>query len=271
MCKRFSHSAFPPVGPPGAISFLRFACLCAVVLATCGWQPAGAQDASTPFDKKMQWITYSGDHQVKGRWGLHLDGSWREMTASDWVQWLVRPGVNYSVSENADLQVTYSYFKVNPAGLNWDLKSFPENRLHQQIEVRHSRAGLPLRHRFRAEQRWFGAAFERKGLDPGWMQHRLRYLFGSSVPLANRAERGAVAYLSLYNEIMFRIKNAGVSAFEQNRVYAGMGLRPHQHWTIESGVFYQRVQPIRGGRMEDNFVLHTTVRTNLPFGVLVGR
>jgi hypothetical protein len=263
--------------PPGirvyAENKVLFSILCRmwVAFVAAGGLLALAQNAAMPYHKQMQWMTYAVDHPLNNRWELHFDGSWREMTSSDWVQWQVRPGVNYRLHENVDLQATYAYFKSNPAGLEWDLKSFPENRLHQQVRVRHRAGGVAFRHRVRAEQRWFGAEFERKGLDPDWMQHRFRYLVGGTIPLANRMERGTVAYLNVYEEFMLRAKNAGVSAFEQNRVYAGVGVRPYGEWSIETGVFYQRVQPILGGRMEDNFVLHTTVRSTLPFGLLGNR
>lgn len=219
----------------------------------------------------MQWQTYNANHPIDQRWGIHIDGSWREMTGSHWQQWLVRPGVNLQLDPTTQLSFTYSFFKAHPAGLEWDVKSFPEHRMHQQVQKRHGSGRIRWRHRFRAEQRYFGAELERKGLDPVWMQHRLRYLYGGQIPIARRDNRGVVSYLNLYNELMLRFRNAGVSHFEQNRVYAGVGVRPARYWQVETGVFYQRLQPIRGGGMENNFVLFTTISNSMPLRQLLRR
>lgn len=219
----------------------------------------------------MQWQTYSGDHPVSGRWGIHFDGSWREMSRAEWQQWLVRPGVNMEIDPSTQLSFTYSYFKAHPAGVEWDVKSQPEHRVHQQIQKSHGSGRVAFRHRIRAEQRYFGTEFERKNLEPGWMQHRFRYLVGGQIPLATRDDRGTVTYLSVYNELMLRFRNAGVSAFEQDRIYAGVGVRPARYWNIETGVFYQRMQPIYGGGMENNFVLFTTVSNTMPLRELFRR
>ncbi|MCW5965160.1 MAG: DUF2490 domain-containing protein [Bryobacterales bacterium] len=257
---------------PSAIARVRLAgwsarvmLLCVAASVICG------QDATAPFHKRMEWQGYTADHPISGRWGLHFDGSWREMSRSEWQQWQIRPGVNYALSENTDLSVAYSYFKAHPAGLEWDVKSFPEHRTHQQINAQQPAGRLRLQHRFRAEQRFFGSEFERKGLDAGWMQHRLRYLFGGRIPLARSNESCHSCYARLYNEVMLRVKNSGASHFEQNRTFAGLGFRPAPDWNIESGIFYQRLQPILGGPLEHNLVLHTTVSTNTSLLRLFGR
>ncbi len=256
------------VASSGAVRWLRFAGLLLTLLLV---HIASAQDVSAPRHKQSQWQAYSGDYQVSGRWGIHFDGGWREMTASGWQQWLVRPGVNLALAPRTRLQVTYSHFKAHPAGIKWDTKSLPEHRLHQQISYYSPLGRLRLEHRFRAEQRFFGPEFERKGLDSGWMQHRLRYLAGLRVPLQRPNQTCASCYARLYNEVMVRLRNAGVSRFEQNRVFAGLGFRPASHWGIESGVFYQRFVPQLGADREHNLVLYTTVSTQLDLRAMFRR
>ena len=71
-----------------------------VIALMLGARIGHSQSTATPFNKQSHWFAYSGDHAVKGKWGLHFDGGWRQMNDANWNQWLVRPGVNYQVSPN---------------------------------------------------------------------------------------------------------------------------------------------------------------------------
>ncbi len=242
-----------------------------IVFACVGGIWLLGQNGGVPDDKFMQWQAYSGNHALAGPWALHVDVGWREMSSSPWQQWLVRPGVNYNISDRTQLSLTYSFFKTHPAGVTLDALSSSEHRMHQQIRTQRRVGKLRFRHRFRAEQRYFGPNFENQGLQPVWMQHRFRYLAGIRVPLGREDGSCRSCYLRFYDEAMIRARNSGVSHFEQNRIYGGLGFRPKPEWNIESGVFYQNFKPLVGGPLEHNLVVSTTVSTSMPFRKLFGK
>lgn len=233
--------------------------------------PAGAQRTWAPFNKNLQWFAYAGDHKVAGKWGLHFDGGWRQMNNSYWNQWLLRPGVNYQASPNVQLSAAYSYFNTHPGGLDWESAAAPEHRLQEQVTIQQPVGKIGLRHRYRFDHRFLGSGFV-EGRDRTWnLQHRVRYMLRGDIPLKRASDERPAVFLALYNEFFLRYGFAGVSAFEQNRLYAGLGFRPGGATTIETGVFNQRFQPLVGGRMENNYVLVFSVSNQLPLSRLFGR
>lgn len=229
-----------------------------------------AQSTSTPFNKQLQWFAYSGDHAVKGKWGLHFDGGWRQMNDANWNQWLVRPGVNYQVSPNVQISGAYSYFMTHPGGLRLGLASFPEHRLQEQITLTQKVKKIPLRHRFRVDQRFLGSG-ARDDADRSWhLQHRARYMLRSDIPLKRGEGDRTVLSLGLYDEVFLYHGPRGGIGFEQNRIYAGLTLRPSPTLAFECGAFSQRFHHAGGG-LENNVVLLIGISSTVPLSQLLGR
>lgn len=254
--------------PSNGRNSLRWTVPAALLLACL---PARGQNFSQPYDKQIQWFAYSGDHAVAGKWGLHFDGGWRQVSNADWNQWLVRPGVNYQWSRRVQLSAAYSYFNAHQAGLDWDQRSFPEHRLQQQILIQMPVRKIALRHRVRVDQRFLGSGYVENTARTWNLQHRLRYMLRTELPLRKGASERPVVYAGLHNEVLFRLGYTGGSNFDQNRLYGGIGVRPHKAASIEAGVFQQRFKPMSGGRMENNYVFLLTVSNQLSLSRLLGR
>ncbi|MCZ2153321.1 MAG: DUF2490 domain-containing protein [Bryobacterales bacterium] len=230
-----------------------------------------AQNSAVPFNKQLQWFSYSGDHPVKGRWGVHLEGGWRRMDDADWKQWFLRQGINYQLAPNVQISGGYSYFMTRPAGMRWDYASYPEHRLHEQITASHHLKRLPLRHRFRVEQRFLGSADFGDDDHRAWNRlYRGQYQIRSDIPLKRGRENRTVVSLGLYQEVFFRIRTPNAPIFEQNRLYAGLTYRPTRTLAFEGGAFSQRYQRIGSG-MEHNVVVQFQLLSTLPLGRLFGR
>lgn len=230
-----------------------------------------AQGGGIPYDKHQQWFFYSADHAVNSKWGLHFDGSWRQMNHSLWNQWNIRPGVNYQLNRRVQLSAAYAYFNSHPEGLASANRSFPEHRLQEQALVSQSLGILPVRHRVRFDQRFLGSGYS-AWRERNWhLQYRLRYMLRTEVPLLKTKDERPAVYLGLYDEVFLRFKDAGASTFEQNRLYAGIGVRPSKRFGIETGVFNQRFKPVVGGRLENNYVLVVTVANQVPLKELLRR
>jgi hypothetical protein len=233
--------------------------------------PAAAQRTDTPYDKNLQWFSYAGDHQVAGKWGIHFDGGWRQMNNARWSQWLLRPGVNYQLSPNVQISGAYSYFSTHPGGLDWKPGAAPEHRWQEQVLIQQPLGKLNLSHRFRFDHRFLGSEFA-EGHERTWnLQHRVRYMLRGDIPLRRLSNEKTAVSLVLFNEFFLRYGYAGVSAFEQNRLYAGLALRTANSTGFDVGVFNQRFQPMTGGRIENNYVLIISVSNQLPLNRLLRR
>ncbi|MBL8217559.1 MAG: DUF2490 domain-containing protein [Bryobacterales bacterium] len=232
---------------------------------------AAAQVVPQPYDKHSQWFAYNGDHALTARWGLHFDGGFRQMDAASWQQWLVRPAVNFRPARAVQLSAGYAYFKSFPGGIGWDPASAPEHRLYQQVAAAHRGGPFQLRHRVRVEQRFLGSGLA-TAVERCWpLQHRLRYQAKAELPLVRNGGEQTLVYLSVYDEVLFRLGYAGTSRFDQNRAYGGLGYRPTRTEAVECGVISQRFQPMAGGRLEHNWILVVTVSSNSPVQRLLRR
>lgn len=66
---------------------------------------------------KHAWVSYSGEHAVKGKWGIHFDGQWRRAElGTQWQQYQLRPGLNYQLNPNVLLTLGYAYTRAYPYG-----------------------------------------------------------------------------------------------------------------------------------------------------------
>ena len=101
------------------------------------------------------WFSYSGDHRVEGRWGIHFDTQWRRSTVlTRWQQYQFRPGLNFQVNRNLLLTVGYAYTRTYPYGDFPGVAAFPEHRIYEQAVIRHPRTSVNFSQRYRLEQRF---------------------------------------------------------------------------------------------------------------------
>jgi len=214
---------------------------------------------------------YFGDHQVRGKWGLHLEGQWRRnQVVTQPQQLLLRTGVNYQINERVMFTQGYGYVKAYPYGQYPAKFGFPEHRFYQQLLVKQKTRDIRLQHRFRLEQRFLGqvvaAGSGGSRLDSWRYQNRFRYFFKAEVPLGKTGERKNW-YGAFYDEIFFNfVPKHGASAFDQNRAYAALGHTLGKTGKIEIGYLNQlivrRNSPIR----EINHTFQLAIFSNLAFG-----
>jgi hypothetical protein len=219
------------------------------------------------------WYMYFGDHPVRdGPWGVHLEGQWRRHDAiTKGQQLLLRPGVNYEVSENLLLSAGYAFVDTFRYGEFPVSERFPEHRVFQQALLRHSVGRAGLSHRYRLEQRFLGEvsrdqAGERQ-VDRWRHENRFRYMFRVAVPLqGDRIETGKW-YLALYDEVFVNFgKNVAANLFDQNRAYAALGYAAFRASRIELGYLNQLVQQRNGRILEVNHTVQVGWFSTLSFG-----
>lgn len=255
----------------------RIGCIVAAWLCLGAAPSLEAQNGNgeLPHNKQIFWLSYNADHPWSPRWSLHFDGSYRPMQGARWRQWLVRPGVNCRAGEHWQLSFTYSYFSVHPHGLSDPEGVVAEHRMHQQAEYTHGWRSNTIRHRLRMEERWLSSPW-REGEERSWhWQDRPRYMLRLDRPVGRNGSGQPPLTLTLYDEILVSFRAKSASAFEQNRVYAGITRRLGRGFALDLGAFYQTFKPQNGGALEHNLVFVTLLRNNTPlrelFGWLRGR
>ena len=217
------------------------------------------------------WYMYFGDHPVRGKWGAHLEGQWRRHDViTRWQQLLLRPGVNYQLSESTMLTLGYAYVKTHPYGDYPANYPFPEHRIYQQVLVKQKAGAVRLQHRFRLEQRFLGQMISSDGgvaqLDSWRYQNRFRQFLKAEVPMGRKGEKNTW-YTAFYNEIFVNFApKHGAGVFDQNRAYAAVGFNLGKAGKIEVGYMNQILAHRNSAIVESNHTLQIGFFSSLPFG-----
>ena len=232
-----------------------------LVLLLLGANAAPAQ--SRMFDNNLHaWLGYFSDHPVSEKWGIHLDAQWRRHDLfSDWQQYLVRPGVNFALSESVTLTAGYRFGESFPYGEFPSAGRAPEHRLYQQAVVRHDVSErLKLNQRYRLEQRFSGSATPDSGDIDYSYQNRFRYQLGATTPLG---QTGGKWYAKVSEEVMVNF-GSNANVFDQNRAYAGLGRKAGRWGSVETGYLHQLIKQGGGLVYESNHTLRISWSSSAP-------
>lgn len=216
------------------------------------------------------WMNYVGDHPLgEGPWGVHLEGQVRRADmGAEWQQLLLRPGVNYRISDTISVASGYAFVETFRYGDFPVAHRFPEHRIWEQISLRTPFLGLDWTHRLRLEQRWIGSMQE--GAE-GWFvdrfrySNRFRYQIRTTIPLTDDRRW----YVPVWDEVFVNFGgDFRRNGFDQNRIFVGLGRKLAPHWRLEAGIMEQTLQQ-RGGRVwEANHTATIVLFSEAPFGGL---
>lgn len=256
---------------PGDHAILKARTLMRRICLAALWMARAAYPQSKVIDFNPHgWYAYFGDHKIAGRWGLHFDGQWRRADLGlKWQQLLIRPAVNYRISERVSLSFGYGFIETHPYGEFPANATFPEHRIYQQAIIRQNPKAARIQHRLRLEQR-----FVRYPINdpPSWTyQNRFRYMFRSDFPLTKRPDGTAEWYVPVWDEIFLGIPpNIGARSYDQNRLFAGVG-RSFGDFKIELGYMNQLVGQRNGRIFEFNNTLSVSLHSDVALGKLFRR
>ncbi|MBL8175294.1 MAG: DUF2490 domain-containing protein [Bryobacterales bacterium] len=202
------------------------------------------------------WFMYFGDHLVSKRWGVHFDGQWRRHDfASRWQQLLLRPGINFNVHPNVMLTAGYTYVKTHRYGDYPAAYPFGEQRLFQQVLLKHSAGRVDFTQRYRVEQRFI----EVRGA-PYRYQNRFRYFVKMTVPLKKQSPW----FFAAYDEILLHFGgNHGANVYDHNRAYAALGYKTGKYGNVEIGYMNQRLLQRNGRVLENNHTFQLAFLSNV--------
>jgi hypothetical protein len=223
----------------------------------------------TPSDLNTNsWLMYFGDHPLKGRWGIHAEAQLRRSDLGlRWQQLLVRSGINYQLNRYTTLTLGYGFINSYPYGDAPAIAGFPENRIYQQVWVRHAVGWLKLQHRARLEQRFVRVPVPEPQSPNDWaFRQRFRYMLRADIPLPVSKR----FYIGLYDEFFLNFgSHRGPRYFDQNRAYGALGMRLGKFEKFEIGYLHQYIP--KPTIAEHNHTLQVALFSSRPLSKSAGQ
>lgn len=206
----------------------------------------GAQQ--TGEDTWGAWYQYFGMNRVSDRLSIHTEAQFRYFeTLSNFNQLLLRTGLNYHISEKAIATLGYAYVDTDPTFSDSEdlLNDIAENRIFQQFLLYNQVWECYFEHRYRLEQRFL----DFDGVSD--TQHRARYRLQLTLPLTG------TFFLNFYEEIFINLQDA---PFDQNRLYAALGIRLTENSSLQLGYLKNHFRSIDFDRLQVAFFYNPDLR-----------
>lgn len=211
---------------------LRPAALLAILSAFVCASPQTIQ-AQDPSEELGTWIQYFGDNRISDRFSLHTEVEyWSWETASNPEVFILRPAVNFHLSNGPFLTLGYTYVKSWP--FEEEGLSTSQNHLFEQLILRSPVWRVRLFHRYRFEQRWIKVG----DAEATNFSTRLRYMFLAQVPLTRSLIAANTLYFTTYNEV-FLNTGGRPEVFDQNRLYLALAYQITGDFCIQTGLLFQ--------------------------------
>lgn len=222
-------------------------------------------------DQSNSWFSYTGNHRLTSKWGLHTDLQYRRSEfIKERLQVLGRFGVEYYLPNSGELTMGYVWSRHFPFGLQPASSPIDENRLWQQFSIRSDYGRIRLQHRYRLEQRflrkWLENELGETVLGETYLRHRIRYRLQVLVPLNQSKMMDRTWFLNLSDEVFLGFgKGVDKNILDQNRIYLGLGYRFDSKLNLQAGYQNQYVVKKDGVQVERNHVLQVSAFYNLDF------
>jgi hypothetical protein len=167
------------------------------------------------------WQAYFGNYKLKNNFNWHNEAQTRFFKEEEAKsQFLIRNGIGYNFNPQNNLTLGYAFIS------SWESHTKPEHRAYQQFMTKQRFGKTLLLHRYRLEQRFLED-------DLTW---RWRYFLAAYYAINNDEVIAKTFYLSAYNEIFLVHEQR---AFDQNRLYGGLGYAFTDDIKLEAAALYQ--------------------------------
>lgn len=193
-------------------------------------------------------------YNVTARWNITgLVFVRRANGLADWQQYLFRPNIGYAINKHLEVGLGYTHTRLFPYGDQPVPMEFTENNVFQQLILRQKAGKVGLMHRLRLEQRFIDRVVRQEEgraiIDGTNYAHRFRFRIDGMIPVALK-ER---LFISLYDEISVHLQDGMLpDAFDQNRVYIGLGYQMNKKLRLELGVLHHYLRKRDGVNFESN-------------------
>ena len=202
----------------------------------------------TGEDQWGAWYQYFGMNRVSDRLSIHTEAQFRYYeTLSNFNQMLLRTGLNYHVNEKAIATLGYAYIDTDPTFSDSEdlLNDIREHRIFQQFLLYNTVWEFRFEHRYRLEQRFLD--FE--GVSD--TQHRARYRLQVTLPLTD------TFFLNFYDEVFINLQD---EPFDQNRLYAALGVRITENSSLQVGYLKNHFRQTNFDRLQVAFFYNPDLR-----------
>lgn len=193
------------------------------------------------------WIMYFGDNKINKKWGIHSEFQARNYFIPNTLhQTLIRTGVNYYLGSTSMLTGGYGLIYTEPASGEMGTTTL-ENRIWEQLILRHRTYNIFLEHRYRLEQRFV----DNKTTGQEIFDNRIRYRLQALVPFYNISPYLRHYFLAVYNEVFMNLgRELSGQYFDRNRLYFAVGFQLNPKFNLQFG-YLNQVISLPGGQVPD--------------------
>lgn len=216
---------------------------------------ATAQNDRIEDDNTIAWAQLFTTVRLNSKWDALVEYQWRrENGLKYWQQSLLRTGVQRKLNNQLSIAVGYGWIETFPYG-DYPLAAngtFPEHRIHEQVQLKNSFGKLSLTQRLRIEQRWIGRVKPntKREIEDWMYSNRFRHLVRLQYPLAGNNK----LYAAIADEVFISAgKQVGANVFDQNRIMMMLGSKLSDRLSMEAGYINQTL--FQGRRVNNNTIV----------------
>ncbi len=177
---------------------------------------------NTGEDELGSWYALTSSNRISDK--ISISGSltnWNyELPAENKQLILGVVGLNYQINKNVVVGIGYGRSDIDTSFEENNVPNIKENRILEQISLKHKFNNIAWSHRFRLEQRFLEYPTE------DIVKHRLRHRFKGSLPI------NKTLFIVAYDEIHFVLNEFD---FHQNRTYAALGAKLNKNINVQLG------------------------------------
>jgi hypothetical protein len=239
----------------------------AVILLAAFSISLSAQSIRTPTSNTNVWFAYTGSHKIADKWSLHLEFQYRLNDGiSNKMQWFPRVGITRILSPQATVTAGYAFIETYPYGEFASKSAFPENRIWEQLQLKHQVSNFEWVSRFRLEQRYVQSPVRADSLASALFTNRFRLLNRFSMPFKGKTITDNAFYLTAFDEFLINFgENVKTNIFDQNRLFFGIGYKFPKLGRLEIGYMEQTIIKSDGIKVENNHTISVSLSNNLDF------
>ncbi len=167
------------------------------------------------------WYELTSSNRISDKISISASvTNWNYELASNHHLLLGIIGLNYHIKKNITARIGYGNANIDTSFEYNDIPNIKENRILEEISIKHKFNNIAWSHRFRLEQRFLEYPTE------NILKHRLRYRFKGSLAI------NKTLFITVYDEIHFNLNEFD---FNQNRAYAALGAKLNKNINIQLG------------------------------------
>ncbi len=176
---------------------------------------------NTGEDELGSWYELTSSNRISDKISISASvTNWNYELSSNHHLLLGIIGLNYHIKKNITARIGYGNANIDTSFEYNDIPNNKENRILEEISIKHKSNNIAWSHRFRLEQRFLEYPTE------NILKHRLRYRFKGSLPI------NKTLFITVYDEIHFNLNEFD---FNQNRVYAALGAKLNKNINVQLG------------------------------------